>query len=685
MDMFCDAPFCSGRNRIAKRKLGDVALGWSNKAATEPDCNNVDFYDLRYDYGQFYVSKLFFGSTKIERVLSTCISKTDSREDDIEKRHVRLCVLTVALSNVRSNHNRYHNDDDDSDMEASFDGITREEKHWKLGDVDYNEELHIGSMVTLISVGVTQRLQRLIALSGLLYDLSKPVEKTTYVSLASGFIPGLSSGVRSLSCLPFESFTMSLEESKDPNLLDAESFDHVLEASSLPNFDMHPHKSSLTETNVKWLTKCYGIPADLHPRVASEDAPTSLKKWKDKFFLVDRRAALIAMAWRHHDSSVADPFPKPNEYNASNVAKLREVVIALHKPHLSLLYVVGISQLSEWLSFYNFPISKVVRLLLVLDDKEKKKRKTKAKVAIFGAETQAKKVVRDKGVGKEGARKKKRVCVGTLVHPASKHVFSPIPLNHAKPLKILDTEQYVSPNASVGRMDQLLKTVEKPVRNKVVPEVEATIKQSWKLLCQSAQQQANTLLHFEALTKEHIDLVYGHESCKDVKARYKECKKELAKAQVAYDEKTSAYDQLSKNYDGALTREKCLQDRLEELEDEKKKTERDMLLKLTAEYKQSLGEAFSLTIGEGFIDGISIGGKDPDIQAILKATPNVNLASFDIFMETYEKLFDNWYPYVDKVARMHLLDPSGLQNVMPDKTDPIPGGGPRDTPTALYA
>ncbi|GKF62982.1 hypothetical protein Tco_0183036, partial [Tanacetum coccineum] len=191
------------------------------------------------------------------------------------------------------------------------------------------------------------------------------------------------------------------------------------------------------------------------------------------------------------------------------------------------------------------------------------------------------------------------------------------------------------------------------------------------------------------------NLVYTHESCKDVKARYKECRKELAKAQSAYDEKTSAYDQLSKKYVGALTREKSLQDILEELEEEKKETEQlnsaqaDRIKQLeealrqseadahhlrldkeryavensngemvrrriinyylptfvrrlhqSAEYKRSLGEAFSLAIGKGFIDGISIGRKDPNVQAILKATPNVNPTSADIFMETYEKLFD---------------------------------------------
>ncbi|GJX25448.1 hypothetical protein Tco_0231744 [Tanacetum coccineum] len=73
-----------------------------------------------------------------------------------------------------------------------------------------------------------------------------------------------------------------------------------------------------------------------------------------------------------------------------------------------------------------------------------------------------------------------------------------------------------------------------------------------QLLCQSAQQQANILLRFEALNEQHADLVYAHESCTDVKARFKECRKELVAVKSTYDEKVSAYDQLSKNLMGAL-------------------------------------------------------------------------------------------------------------------------------------
>ncbi|GJX73984.1 hypothetical protein Tco_0312579 [Tanacetum coccineum] len=92
------------------------------------------------------------------------------------------------------------------------------------------------------------------------------------------------------------------------------------------------------------------------------------------------------------------------------------------------------------------------------------------------------------------------------------------------------------------------------------------------------------------------------------------------------------------------------------------------------EYKWSFREVFSLAVGKGFIGGVSIGRSDVDVRAILEATPNVDPAASDTFMDAYEKLFDRRYPYVDKVARIYLLDPSGLQNIMPDETGPTPGG-----------
>ncbi|GJT52077.1 hypothetical protein Tco_0978234 [Tanacetum coccineum] len=238
----------------------------------------------------------------------------------------------------------------------------------------------------------------------------------------------------------------------------------------------------------------------------------------------------------------------------------------------------------------------------------------------------------------------------------------------------------------------------------------------------------------------HADFVYAHDSCKEMKATYKECKKGVGKLKSVYDDNVSAYDQLKEDYDGSLNCEKGLSERVKELKGENKELEglnakqADRIKQLkeelknsevdthqlrvdrekyavecgngemvrrriineylptfirrlhqSVEHKRSLGEFFSLAVGKGFIDGVSIGRKREDIQAILAATPNVDPASSAAFMGEYEKLFDKRYPYVDKVARAYMLDQYGLQNVMPDETGPTPDQGPRATPKASYA
>ncbi|GJT52821.1 gypsy type transposase [Tanacetum coccineum] len=493
---------------------------------------------------------------------------------------------------------------------------------------------------------------------------------------------------------PFESFIMSLEESDDLAILDAEPVGPTLEVGSLPKFDMHIHKSTLTGTQVKWLTKCYGIPKDLRPRVPPEGMTMNV--------LPNDAIGLYA----HHFQQGGLRGALTSRYGATDSSCRHNEDIP---PKTGDMITAEI------------PCQKV------LEDKEKKKRKAQEKAAANApaADIQAGETVA-KDAGRAGPRKKRKVRSGPQVQPVSEHVYSPTPLNHAKPLEILVDEEPLPPPLPAGRMGILrnqtdehaspprviaigetvigeggqgntgtavaieghgdnegglsgLWTQPSPAHHSGVRD-ESAIKRSWKLLCQSSQHQANVLLRFEALKEQHADLVYTHVSCQDVKARYKECKKELATVRSAYDEIVSAYDQLSKSYDGALTREKSLQDRLEELEEALKQAEVDAhQLRLEKE------RLFSLAVGKGFIDGISIGRKEPNIQAILKATPNVDPATSETFMGAYEKLFDKRYPYVDKVARMYLLDLSGLQNIMPDETGPTPGGGSRDTPTASYA
>nr|GEV99026.1 retrovirus-related Pol polyprotein from transposon TNT 1-94 [Tanacetum cinerariifolium] len=55
--------------------------------------------------------------------------------------------------------------------------------------------------------------------------------------------------------------------------------------------------------------------------VCMDDGPSSLKKWKDKFFLIDRRAILDYLTWRHSSSCVLDDFPYDG-YDRNDVQRL---------------------------------------------------------------------------------------------------------------------------------------------------------------------------------------------------------------------------------------------------------------------------------------------------------------------------------------------------------------------------
>ncbi|GJW91921.1 hypothetical protein Tco_0169474 [Tanacetum coccineum] len=223
----------------------------------------------------------------------------------------------------------------------------------------------------------------------------------------------------------------------------------------------------------------------------------------------------------------------------------------------------------------------------------------------------AERVAGNKDTGKEGASKKRRVRIVTLVQPDSEHVSSPIPLNHAKPLETLANEEHVSPTTSaefVTGGEGVQENDDATFANEGHGDNEGGLSglqtQPSPINHLGRHPKSVTPLGVSALTEEHADLVYDHESCKDMKTRDKECNKELVKAQSAYDEK----------------------DRLEELEDEKKETDQldrekyaveagngEMVrrqiineylpiflrrLSQSVEYKHSLGEAFGLAIGK---------------------------------------------------------------------------------------
>nr|GFC09341.1 hypothetical protein [Tanacetum cinerariifolium] len=181
--------------------------------------------------------------------------------------------------------------------------------------------------------------------------------------------------------------------------------------------------------------------------------------------------APIAMAWRHHDSSVADPFPRPSEYNASEVGKLRDVIISLRKPPLSVLYVSGLSNVWKH-AVRAFSIKDVegkcckvsadallppsaARVSHLASSAERLDDIPPKTGNMMTVEIPCRKVATKKGAGREGGCKNRKVRVGDPVNQDSEHVSSPTSLNHALTLETLANTEQVSPNVSAGRMSVL--------------------------------------------------------------------------------------------------------------------------------------------------------------------------------------------------------------------------------------
>ncbi|GJQ96615.1 hypothetical protein Tco_0007754 [Tanacetum coccineum] len=72
-----------------------------------------------------------------------------------------------------------------------------------------------------------------------------------------------------------------------------------------------------------------------------KEITSSLKGWKKKFFLIDRRVIPDPMPWRHIDTDVRYDFPI--SYNESDVECIVERIILLRKPPQPLLYMRGLT------------------------------------------------------------------------------------------------------------------------------------------------------------------------------------------------------------------------------------------------------------------------------------------------------------------------------------------------------
>ncbi|GKD90659.1 hypothetical protein Tco_1366166 [Tanacetum coccineum] len=76
-----------------------------------------------------------------------------------------------------------------------------------------------------------------------------------------------------------------------------------------------------------------------------------MKKWKGRFFFIDRRAIPDAMCWRHHDSDISDPAPKDG-FDEADVVTLTHQPIDIRGIPSGLLFCAGLAVTWEFPKFY---------------------------------------------------------------------------------------------------------------------------------------------------------------------------------------------------------------------------------------------------------------------------------------------------------------------------------------------
>ncbi|GKE35179.1 hypothetical protein Tco_1454501, partial [Tanacetum coccineum] len=75
-----------------------------------------------------------------------------------------------------------------------------------------------------------------------------------------------------------------------------------------------------------------------------------MKKWKGRFFFIDRRAIPDAMCWRHHDSDISDPAPKDG-FDEADVITLTHQPIDIRGILSGLLFSAGLAITWEFPKF----------------------------------------------------------------------------------------------------------------------------------------------------------------------------------------------------------------------------------------------------------------------------------------------------------------------------------------------
>ncbi|PWA95364.1 serine/threonine-protein phosphatase 7 [Artemisia annua] len=248
-----------------------------------------------------------------------------------------------------------------------------------------------------------------------------------------------------------------------------------------------------------------------------------------------------------------------------------------------------------------------------------------------------------------------------------------------------------------------------------------SIKRSYLYLRDSTSSYTVTLQRFEKLIADHEELIHTNDLNEWEKEEYRKSfsstSKKLERMTVKEKEAVEKCNGLEADLASTHTRNKTLQQQLqdvtecnkqlevqlqnhtkdleekdreidrlkEELKDAiiqagyQEKQKQNIILDLvpsvvnrllrSAEYKASIGNAFNLSYGAGYVEGVKVDRSDDDVKKVLARAKDLDLDSKEKFLKAYHELFTHQYPFVDKVSSAFRLPLVEVLAIQPDRPD----------------
>ncbi|GKC20744.1 hypothetical protein Tco_1022894 [Tanacetum coccineum] len=375
-----------------------------------------------------------------------------------------------------------------------------------------------------------------------------------------------------------------------------------------------------------------------------KEVTSSLKGWRKKFFLIDRRAIPDAMPWRHIDTDLCDDFS--THYNEDDANRLAGFVVPLRPPPRHLLYVCGLTtacrhpELSYFIKDQNGKVITVDAFLKLpvwsrivmskrdpIPNSQRPPLHTTPPLEAGGLVAPPRKRVR-----------KNQEHVGS----GSKRTLSPMPLHHVAPPNADKTATAI-PNVAIRNAINVEKEAVDLSGNTRVTTPPVTVNQP-SPHSEPNDTQENVVFsdahsfhstHHED-TKEDATDHHGVGSFKDGPPKADADKRWFVKEVRLLD---SAHSTCSE-------RERELTDRLKDMEKER--------------------DDWSLCLTVSWLGGLSLGKSEEQNATVLSETRDLDIEGSKTWEAKHRELFIMQYPYIQKVVGSYRLLVDALMKVSPD-------------------